>query len=444
MTADRYVVAGLAHVRAPWFTDVSRWSTVGSLPAEFIKCVSADELRARLASGRAFSAVLVDGGLPAVDRDLLAVIEGAGAVVVVVVDGSGPCGAWRDVASAVTLSPSFTRTELLDALAAHARPVDVVDHHTVSDHGARRTGWRAPLVAVTGRPGSGVSTVAIATAQVLAADPRTAGDVVLADLARRAHHAILHDARDVVPGLPELVEGHRSGRMDGDAVRALTFDVPARGYRLLLGLRQHRDWVSLRSVALGAGLDGLRRATRLVVADIDDDLEGEAETGSFDIEDRNRLARHVIAEADVVVVVANPTATGLCGLARQVEELRAHGMPGERMVLAIDRAPWRPRHRAELTRTMADLTGPAERTGSGAVLGPGPSGPVFVPERRGVELLHRDVARFPDRLGAPVAGAVRAVLDRVGSRSVEVPEPELVTPGSLGRWSDDGEVAPDQ
>ncbi|MDP9419863.1 MAG: hypothetical protein M3P53_06925, partial [Actinomycetota bacterium] len=42
-----------------------------SLLAEFVKCVSAEELRARLASGRPFSAALVDATLPAFDRDLV-------------------------------------------------------------------------------------------------------------------------------------------------------------------------------------------------------------------------------------------------------------------------------------------------------------------------------------------------------------------------------------
>ena len=31
MPADRYVTLGLARVRTPWFTDVARWSTSGSV-----------------------------------------------------------------------------------------------------------------------------------------------------------------------------------------------------------------------------------------------------------------------------------------------------------------------------------------------------------------------------------------------------------------------------
>jgi hypothetical protein len=64
-----------------------------------------------------------------------------------------------------------------------------------------------------------------------------------------------------------------------------------RGYRLLIGLRRPSDWVSLRSQAFEAGLEGLRSTARVVVADVDPDVEGEAATGSFDVEDRNLMAR---------------------------------------------------------------------------------------------------------------------------------------------------------
>ena len=48
MAGERYVVLGLATARSAWFTDVARWATVGSVPVEFVKCIDADELRARL------------------------------------------------------------------------------------------------------------------------------------------------------------------------------------------------------------------------------------------------------------------------------------------------------------------------------------------------------------------------------------------------------------
>ena len=88
MNGDRYVVVGLAHVRSSWFTEVARWATAGSLPVEFVKCLSPEELRVRLASGRPFSAALVDGRLPAVDRDLLATLTDLGIPSLVVQSAS--------------------------------------------------------------------------------------------------------------------------------------------------------------------------------------------------------------------------------------------------------------------------------------------------------------------------------------------------------------------
>ncbi len=142
------------------------------------------------------------------------------------------------------------------------------------------TGWRGRLIAVTGRGGTGSSTVAMALAQGLADDARYAGMVVLADCSLDADLALLHDARDIVPGIQELVEVHRAGRPSPDEIRQLTFAVANRNYHLVLGLRRHRDWAALRPRALEAAIDGLRRTFRMVVADADPDLEGEDQCGS--------------------------------------------------------------------------------------------------------------------------------------------------------------------
>jgi len=164
-------------------------------------------------------------------------------------------------------------------------------------------GFRGRLIAVTGRGGTGRSTLATALAQGLGADLRYSGTVCLADACLHGDQAVLHDARDVVPGVQELVEAHRSGNPSPERIRALTYDVPHRGYALLLGLRRHRDWTVVRPRAWEAALDGLCRSYRAVVADVDADVEGEAETGSFDIEDRNALARVAVGAADLVIAV---------------------------------------------------------------------------------------------------------------------------------------------
>ncbi|MBX3313840.1 MAG: hypothetical protein KF906_05925 [Actinobacteria bacterium] len=434
MTDDRYVVLGFAHVRSEWSTEVSRWSTMGSIPVEYVKCVGADEVRARAAGGRTFSAALVDGRLPAVDRDLLAGLAAAG-IAVVVVPTAGDGRDWEALGAVATLPEGFDRAGLLGVLVEHARPIDPL-HDAPEPPGPSGLhvlpAWRGRLVAVTGRPGVGGSTVAAALTQRLADDPRHGGDALLADLCRRAHQALLHDARDVVPGVQELVEAHRTGRPTPEQVRATCFDVAPRRYRLLLGLRKPRDWASVRPRAFEAALDGLRRSARILVADVDDDLEGEAETGSFDLQDRNLMARTVVASADVVVAVATPTITGIHGVVGLLDELRTFGVPGERILVVVNRAPRTARARSEITRVVADLAGAADR--------PDPHvGPVYVPERRGIEAVHRDLGRFPSAVADPPGRAVLELLDRLGARdepASEATDPVPIRPGELGHWSD--------
>ena len=101
-----------------------------------------------------------------------------------------------------------------------------------------------------GTGGTGRSTVAAAVAQGLASDPRNLDLVCLADLALHAEQAMLHGAADVVPGLLELVEAHRSGAPSIDEVRSLTWHVAERDYHLLLGLRRHRDWTAVAAAGV--------------------------------------------------------------------------------------------------------------------------------------------------------------------------------------------------
>ena len=57
----RFTVVGLARVRAPWFAAVSGWANSAELPVDFLKCVSAADVRARFGSDRAVAALLADG-----------------------------------------------------------------------------------------------------------------------------------------------------------------------------------------------------------------------------------------------------------------------------------------------------------------------------------------------------------------------------------------------
>lgn len=423
--SERYVVLGLAPARAAWFREVGRWANSGLVPCEFVRCVSVEELRARLGSNRPHSAVLVDAGVAGVDRDLLDCARAAGCAVIVVSDGR-VARDWPALGAAAVLHDGFDRHALVATLEATARPVrraDAVEDPAVA---APLVGaWLGRLAVVVGPGGTGASTMAAALAQGLADAEPLPGSVLLADFCRNAEQAMLHDAGDVAPGVEELVEAHRGGHPALDAVRALTFDVVERRYRLLLGLRRARHWATLRPRATAAALVSLRRAFRVVVCDCDADLEGEAEGGSPDVEERNVLARLAASGADVVFAVGVPSMKGLHSLARVVGDLVDFGVPPDRVVPVLNRAPRRPRARAELTRALAALVGP--------LTGRGGPGAVFVPERR-VEAALRDGTRLPAPLTRPLAAAFAAVLGRTGEREVPEVRPEPVAPGSLGSW----------
>jgi hypothetical protein len=428
MSGERYVVLGLARPRAHWFSDISRWATNAALPIEFVKCLTIDETRARLASGRRWSALLVDGSVPGTDRDLLEAANEAGAAALVIADPRVD-RAWEELGARAILPPALTRDDLLAALAEHSRPVARSAPRLEEPTPPVPSPWRGRLVAVTGPGGTGASTVAAMLAQGFGADVTQQGLVLLADLALDADQALIHDAGDIMPGVPELVDSHRLGRPEPDEIRALAFAADDRRYHLLLGLRRHRDWTALRPRAVAAAIDGLRCAYRIVVADVDPDLEGEAETGSPDVEERNTLARHAVAEADAVVLVGAPGIVGVHRLARLVRAVVATGVPSGRVLPVINRGPRGSRHRSEIAAALAALTGPTCDE---------MSSPITIAERRRLDELIRGGSRWPDAPARILQRAVQAVLDRPGlaAGSPSSITPHRITPGTLGHYSD--------
>jgi len=443
MAGERFVVLGLAPARAPWFRAVAGWANSGALPAEFVKCLSAEEVGARLASGRPFSAVVADGCLPSVDRDLVARAAASGCAVLVVEDRR-VARDWEGLGVARVLAADFTRDDLMHALSAHARMV-ARSHARADDMLAKSvpTGWRGTAVAVTGPGGTGASTVAMAVAQAFGEDVRQAGMVVLADLRLHAELAMLHDAGDVTPGVQELVEAHRAGLPTADEVRALVVDAPGRRYHLLLGLRRARFWPTLRPQAFAAAFDSLERTFRVVVCDTDPDVEGEDEGGSLDVEERHVMARTAMERAQVVLVVGLPTLKGLHSVVRVIDGLLAYGVSPQRVLPVVNRAPRSARQRAGLTAALAELVGPLLPDGPQTAPGSGLPTPLFLPERR-IEEAFRDATRLPSALTGPLAGAVRAVAERASQSDRDGAVsggPVPVRPGSLGHWTGDVEAA---
>jgi hypothetical protein len=208
-----------------------------------------------------------------------------------------------------------------------------------------------------------------------------------------------------------------------------TFAVPARGYRLLLGLRRSRQWTTLRPRALEASIGGLRRAFDVTIADVDPEVEGEEETGSVDVEERHLTSRLTIGRADAVLVVGDPSVKGLYSLARLLGDLLAFGVPPTRLVTVLNRAPRSSRHRAELTRALAGLL-------EGQLGGRELSSPLQLPERK-VEQAVRDGVGLPAPLPGDLAAAIAPLLDRPRATEAFPPVPVPVAPGSLGLAHED-------
>ena len=157
---ERFVVLGLGQARSSWFTHLARMANSGSLPLELVKCVSHEEARVRLSSGRAFSALLVDGGLPGVDRDLLDAARRAG-VEVLVVDDPRVSRDWDALGATGVLPPDFVVGDLLTSLSSLTHPIPQGVAGTATPASTPRL-WSGHLVAVTGAGGTGVSTIAAA------------------------------------------------------------------------------------------------------------------------------------------------------------------------------------------------------------------------------------------------------------------------------------------
>jgi MinD-like ATPase involved in chromosome partitioning or flagellar assembly len=439
--AERYVLLGLALARAEWFRTIGQWATSAMLPAEFVRCVSIEELRVRLGSGRAFSGVVIDGSLPGVDRDLIALAAETSVAVLVVDDDERRD--WRSLGAAAVMASQFSRDEFMEVLAATSLPVGSATYEAAPED-AYVSPSRGRLVAVTGPGGTGASTVAIALAQGLAAGEGALGtrpsarrsgggrapQVLLVDLCRTADQAMLHDARVVVPSIQEVVEAHRTASPPRSTLLDQTFEVPARGYRLLLGLRRPRHWVALRPRALESALDSLERLVDIVVADVEPDLEGEAETGSTDIEERNLLARATVARADLVVVVGEPSMKGLFALVRTINELVGFGVRADRVLPVVNRGPRGPRARAELTRGVDELV--SASLGSVAT---GLVSPLYLTDRSVDEAL-RDGVALPSAMARTLARGVSAVIDRAAPTEAPDPGvPQPIVPGSLSAFT---------
>ena len=433
---DRYVLLGVAPVRREWFGQVSRWANEAALPIEFIKCISVGEVISRLESGRPFSAILIDGSANGIDRDLFDLANAVGASPIVIDHGLVDRD-WSELGTKAVLSEHFDRGDLSSVLEEHAAPIGRGDRVVAPTEGNDTTSELGHVVAVTGSGGMGTSTIAMALTQGLA-EKADRAPIGLADMALRASQAMMHDTRDVVPGLLEFVESHRLGVPDEAEAISAIHSFPERGYDLLLGLRHERDWTSIPARALSASWSTLMSRYQTTVCDITADFAGIDETGSADIEDRNRLSRMAARQADLILVVGQPGAWGIHHLIRTVLSITEIGVDPSRLVPVINHAPRNPRARAEITRAVGELLG-ARLTGADEV-----SPPIFVPHRKTLDAALNTGEPLPGQIATPLASTIHALLEvadplmniKVPHDLADLAEPVAVVPGSLGTWSE--------
>ncbi len=433
---ERFVVLGAAPVRREWFSNVSRWAHEAALPIEFIKCISANEVISRLESSRPFSALIIDGSTNGLDQDLLDLAASVGCSPIVVDHGLVDRD-WSELGAKAVIPERFDSGDLLSVLEDHANRIGFGSAEVptnVPNSGASASGGN--VIAVTGAGGVGTSTVAMALAQGLAAQ-QDRQPTVLVDMALRANQAMLHDTRDVVPGLLEFVESHRLGTPSQAESIASVHRFPERGYDLLLGLRHERDWMSIPARALAASWGTLTNRYETVVSDITGDFDGLKETGSTDIEERNRLARTAAGTSDLVLVVCKNGAWGMRHLIATIVALEEVGVPAHRLVPVINHAPRNPRAKAEIQRSITELLD--GRSKAPADVAP----PVFVPFRKELDSMVGGGAPLPNPVCQPLVSVTQALLEQPRSSRPQAPmsepEPVAVAPGSLGTWSEDDE-----
>lgn len=430
MTAEQFVLVGVARTRAAWASDLARWSTSGAAPIEFVKCLTPDEAAVVLGSGRRVSALLVDARSAGADRDLIGTAADAGVPTLVISDRTVHRD-WDALGVTAVIEHDPDPRALLDTLARHCTPVDRSRRTARSrldpDPDTSRPGR---LVAVLGTGGSGSSTVAMALAQALAS--AAVGRVVLVDGGHRNDLAMYHDVGDVLPGLPELVEAHRSDRLDPEEVRRLTFPIPSRGYSVLLGRRRRADWVTLRRRSVDAAIESLGRSFDLTIIDATADLDGQSLTGSADVEDRHAVALAATASADLTLVTGRADLHGLHALVDLLGEVLATGVPADRVVPVLVGVPRSPATRARLTAATSRLAavGP-QGDGASDQLQP----PLMLPRVRQLDDRHDRVAPLPISLCAPAGHRIERLLGSLDHR-VPASKADRIRVGELATDAD--------
>ncbi len=260
------------------------------------RCVDVAELLA-LAPNTAAVAAFVAADLPGLDADAVFRLERAGVSVI----GVGADERCRALGITARAEPG-----LLEQAVAHIDTVAGADE--TDDRGASRT------IAVWGTSGApGRSTVAVSLAASFAHHGR---DTVLVDADTYGGSAVQQLAMlDDVSGLMAACRAANQGRVDEVADHLL--EVEPR-LRLLSGIPRADMWPQVRPGALELVLRRLQSDADIVVADCAFSIEpGAGVSGAG----RNQVTRHIVAAADIVLVVGRADPLGLSRLVRALHDM---------------------------------------------------------------------------------------------------------------------------
>lgn len=179
---------------------------------------------------------------------------------------------------------------------------------------------------------------------------------VAAQLRRREETTVLVDADLVAPSLAQRLQSPLTANVYAaiDAVQHTLTDptacltaIPRGGFDLLGGVEHPKHWQDLDPEDLLAIIEALRERRQHVVVNIGSQLEA-LPSG------RHEAARTLVRAADRVLVVTDPTPTGLVRLSRWMVDARELTEPG-RVYVVVNRSDSRdarPQLEAELLRTV--------------------------------------------------------------------------------------------
>lgn len=372
---QRLRIAGIVSARSTWSSRISGWAEASTLPIDFIKFVSLTEFcRIDTAS---FDALMLDENCN-LDNESLTKLTDAQISVIVIGLLSRDLAATIKPLTPTILSPEFDSSELLEIVEKLQAEVKTPLTKAVDVKGQ--------LIAVTGAGGSGASTVAIAIAQQLGKFGSIAGATGLLDAKLRGNLALLHDIGDVIPGVDELIESARAGVVTRMQVRDVAFPIPQRNYDVIAGAPKHNLWTTWSRSRVERVIDGLRDAYRIIVADVDHDIEGEAESGALEIEERNVLARTILSNADHIVLTIANSISGFARGVNIVNELKDFGCDIDALTIVLNES-----RRNPFNRDAADLRTLLSQSAPHAVI-------CRMNWNKSIEASHRDVSPIDPEL----------------------------------------------